>query len=175
MARKGRGFVDELLGSVVENAGRAIKRELTGEESDDDEAAGCEECGAGAGRLKPLRDGGLRCKNCGTEYDPVDEDDDDEPSEDDLDEAIEEYTGFQWGNQPTKVVRVELYGKPRVLVEIGTLEAVVYSSKKGGERLAKKYIHDFEGEKPRLAFDPKTKRLFLIGGSYTITDDGIEG
>ena len=65
---------------------------------------------------------------------------------------------------------------PKVLAQLGRLEAVVYSTAKHGRRSAH-YEHSF-GEtgkrKPMLAMDPRNKRLHVIGGDYTVTDRGIE-
>jgi hypothetical protein len=62
---------------------------------------------------------------------------------------------------------------PPVVVELGHLAAVVYRSDKwvGHPRT---YIHYME-DPPRLVSDVAGRRLFLIGGSYHVTDRGIEG
>jgi len=53
---------------------------------------------------------------------------------------------------------------------------VVYSTAKHGAKHAH-YEHSF-GEtgksKPILAMDPKSKRLHVVGGAYTVTRRGIE-
>jgi hypothetical protein len=64
---------------------------------------------------------------------------------------------------------------PAKLVQLGTLEAVTYSTRKGGERLAD-YIHRFGeegGKKPTLAADPSSRKLHIVGGSYKIEPRGI--
>jgi hypothetical protein len=74
------------------------------------------------------------------------------------------------------VARVKVSSTPRELAQLGQLEAVVYSTRKHGARHAH-YEHQF-GEtgkrKPTLAMDPRTKRLHVVGGAYTVTGRGIE-
>lgn len=62
---------------------------------------------------------------------------------------------------------------PPVVVDLGRLMAVVYRSDKwvGHPRT---YIHRMD-DPPRLVSDVDGRRLFVVGGSYRITDRGIEG
>jgi hypothetical protein len=89
--------------------------------------------------------------------------------------AEQAYTGFHWGRQPSRNVRVGVSPLPDKLVQLGRLEAVTYSTKKGGEGL-QHYEHAF-GEtgkrKPNLAMDARTKRLHIVGGGYSVEDRGI--
>ncbi len=90
-------------------------------------------------------------------------------------QARERYTGFHWGRAPRKEVRVSTSPRPRELVELGRLEAVTYSTKKGDEGL-QHYEHEFGedgGRKPVLALDPTTDRLHVVGGDYKVEDRGI--
>lgn len=90
-------------------------------------------------------------------------------------DARARYTGFHWGRQPNREVLVTPSPRPRELVELGKLEAVTYSTKKGDEGLVH-YEHAFGeegGKKPRLALDPGTDRLHIVGGDYTVEDRGI--
>lgn len=90
-------------------------------------------------------------------------------------DARARYTGFHWGRRPSRAIRVKTSPRPRELVEIGKLEAVTYSTMKGDEGL-QHYEHMFAdkgGRKPRLAFDPKTDRLHIVGGGYKVEDRGI--
>jgi hypothetical protein len=64
--------------------------------------------------------------------------------------------------------------RPEVLTELGTLEAVVYKTKKRGEKNPRFY-HEFEGPKPTLAMDIDNRTLHIVEGSYTVTPAGIEG
>lgn len=89
--------------------------------------------------------------------------------------AADRYEGFHWGRPPKKTVRVRPAPRPRELVELGRLEAVTYSTKKGKEGL-QHYEHAFGeegGEKPFLAMDPDNDRLHVVGGSYKVEDRGI--
>ena len=89
--------------------------------------------------------------------------------------ARERYRGFHWGRPSTRDLRVRTSPRPRELVELGKLEAVTYSTKKGDEGL-QHYEHAFGeegGKKPTLALDPSTDRLHVVGGSYRVEDRGI--
>lgn len=62
---------------------------------------------------------------------------------------------------------------PPVVVELGELAGLVYRSSKwvGHPRT---YIH-FMDDPPRLVSDITGRRLFIVGGSYRVTQRGIEG
>lgn len=51
---------------------------------------------------------------------------------------------------------------------------MTYRTKKRGEA-AQLFEHEFEGRKPWLSMDISNKRLHVLGGSYTVTADGITG
>lgn len=115
--------------------------------------------------------------------DDDDDDGDDDEEDDDDDHDVDEnprkaadfYRAFQWGREPKKISRVAIPPRPRELVKLGVLEAITYSTKKGGEKLAD-YIHHFGEEghrKPTLTADPRTKKLHIIGGDYGIESAGI--
>lgn len=90
-------------------------------------------------------------------------------------EARERFEGFHWGIPARKTVAVAVPPRPRELVKLGTLEAVTYSTEKGGEGF-QHWEHEFGeegGRKPVLAMDPANERLHIVGGSYTVEDDGI--
>jgi hypothetical protein len=63
---------------------------------------------------------------------------------------------------------------PKVLVRLGVLKALVYSSDRGRPGHARSFVHFFQ-EPPALACDPRGRRLFILGGSYRVTPFGIEG
>jgi hypothetical protein len=64
---------------------------------------------------------------------------------------------------------------PRVVACLGELEAVVYKSDKWDGR-RRSYIHKFKAsDRPLLATDEAGERLYIIGGSYRIKEDGIIG
>ena len=63
---------------------------------------------------------------------------------------------------------------PRVLVQLGYLRGLIYSSDKGGHGRLKTYIHFMETP-PRLVCDPQGTQLYIVGGRYRVTPRGIEG
>jgi hypothetical protein len=86
------------------------------------------------------------------------------------------YTAFHWGRKPDRVRRVNVPPTPRQLVELGELASVTYATRKGSEDAD--YMHDFGRSgrgRPRLAYDPRSRRLHIIGGAYTVEDRGIVG
>lgn len=73
------------------------------------------------------------------------------------------------------MVSRKLSPRPKVATELGQLVAVTYRTVKGGEKA--EWEHEFGengGKLPRLVVDPKTKRLHIVGGDYTVTSAGIE-
>ena len=63
---------------------------------------------------------------------------------------------------------------PEVLVHLGYLKGLIYSSDKGDFGRPKTYIHFMETP-PRLASNPDGTQLYIIGGNYRVTECGIEG
>jgi hypothetical protein len=63
---------------------------------------------------------------------------------------------------------------PKVLVHLGSLRALVYSSDRGEPGCPKTYIHFMETP-PRLACDPEGRQLYILGGRYRVTSRGIDG
>ena len=63
---------------------------------------------------------------------------------------------------------------PEVLVHVGYLKGVIYSSDKGDFGRPKTYIHFME-RPPRLTSNTKGDQLYIVGGNYRITECGIEG
>jgi hypothetical protein len=63
---------------------------------------------------------------------------------------------------------------PNVLVHLGYLRGLIYSSDKGDRGLHRTYIHFMETP-PRLACDAEGSQLYILGGRYRITPRGIEG
>jgi len=62
---------------------------------------------------------------------------------------------------------------PRVLVSLGRLRGLIYSSDRGSPGHCRSYIH-FMRRPPLLASNPEGNRLFLLGGRYRVTRRGIE-
>lgn len=63
---------------------------------------------------------------------------------------------------------------PRVLVRLGRLEGLIYSSERGRPGCPRSFVH-FMKNPPLLACDPGGRRLFVLGGNYRVTPFGIEG
>ena len=63
---------------------------------------------------------------------------------------------------------------PEVAVKLGDVHSITYRTHKRGES-AQLFEHQFEGRRPELAMDVENDRLHLLGGSYTVTAEGITG
>jgi hypothetical protein len=63
---------------------------------------------------------------------------------------------------------------PKVLVKIGRLRGLIYSSDKGERGCPKTYIHFMERE-PVLACNARGTQMYILGGRYRVTSRGIEG
>jgi hypothetical protein len=76
---------------------------------------------------------------------------------------------------PPRVIRMSCRRLiPRVLVRLGELRGLIYSSDRGSHGLSRTYIH-FMDMPPHLACDPEGRQLYIVGGRYRITPRGIEG
>jgi hypothetical protein len=96
------------------------------------------------------------------------------PGAGELEHAAELYKGFHWGRPARRRRRVAVSPRPRTLVELGRLEAITYSTKKGKTRAHWEHAFGEEGGKrPRLAMDARNRRLHVVGGDYTVEDRGI--
>jgi len=129
----------------------------------------------GAVVLLSAHSGRQRRKNPDDEDDDGDGDEDDDGVDRNPRRAFDFFREFYWGREPGRVRRTKVSPLPRELVQLGTLEAITYSAKKGGEKLAD-YIHHFGEEghrKPKLAADPRNKKLHIIGGDYGVEAAGI--
>jgi hypothetical protein len=63
---------------------------------------------------------------------------------------------------------------PKVLVNVGELRGLIYSSDKEQCGQPRTFIHFMETP-PLLATDAGGKQLYIVGGNYRITSRGIEG
>jgi hypothetical protein len=72
------------------------------------------------------------------------------------------------GEACREVAHVEVSPVPRGLFGLGELLGVIYRRPNG-----KRFIHEFDD--PPLLAASDDKRLHVVGGTYTVTRDGIEG
>jgi hypothetical protein len=63
---------------------------------------------------------------------------------------------------------------PPVVVDLGELVGIIYRSDKGQPGQPQAYIH-FMQDPPRLVSDIEGTQLYIVGGSYQITRQGIKG
>ena len=63
---------------------------------------------------------------------------------------------------------------PPVVVELGELVGLIYRSDKWQSGQPRAYIHLMQ-DPPRLVSNVEGTQLYILGGSYRITEQGIEG
>lgn len=96
------------------------------------------------------------------------------PSARTWDAVIEMFERFR-GFEPGEVSAYSYNQAPRLVACLGELEAVVYRSDKW-DGTKRSYIHKFKAkDRPLLATDDTGQNLYIIGGSYTVEEDGIIG
>jgi hypothetical protein len=79
------------------------------------------------------------------------------------------------GFGPSQVVRISHSRViPPVVVELGELVGLIYRSDKGQPGQPRTYIHFMENP-PRLVCNPEGTQLYVVGGGYRVTQQGIEG
>ncbi len=105
------------------------------------------------------------------------DDEDDEYEDGDLVERAAEFREkFHWGIKGRKrPIRRKVSKSPKVATKLGELTAVIYKTKKRGEK-AQFFHHEFGeegGKKPTLGMDIENKKLHIIGGDYDVQADGI--
>ena len=77
--------------------------------------------------------------------------------------------------RPSRVVRVRhLRLMPPVVVELADLMGLIYRSDKGQAGQPRTYIHFMETP-PRLVTNIEGTQLYIVGGNYRVTPQGIEG
>ena len=60
-------------------------------------------------------------------------------------------------------------------VVLGELTSCTYETIKRGDDEPTWYEHEFDPPRPILCYSPRTKRLLIAGGSYTVNRRGIVG
>jgi hypothetical protein len=81
---------------------------------------------------------------------------------------FEDFTGDKSAN----VQRIKKPEIPEVLVAIGTIDGILYSTVR--DHKVERYIHKFVAKaRPTFAVSPDGKQLFMLGGAYNFTERGI--
>ncbi len=77
--------------------------------------------------------------------------------------------------EPSRVMKIRHSRViPPVVVELGELVGLIYRSDKGQPGQPRAYIHRME-DPPRLVSNIEGTQLYVVGGSYRVTQQGIEG
>jgi hypothetical protein len=63
---------------------------------------------------------------------------------------------------------------PKVLVRLGRLKGLIYSSDRGRRGRPRTFVHFLETP-PMLACNEAGSQLYILGGRYRVTRRGIEG
>jgi hypothetical protein len=91
-----------------------------------------------------------------------------------LKQGADLYQAFN-GFEPSRVLKVRHSRViPPVVVELGELVGLIYRSDKGQPGQPLTYIHRMENP-PRLVSNIEGTQLYVVGGSYRVTPQGIEG
>jgi hypothetical protein len=61
------------------------------------------------------------------------------------------------------------------IVPVGELRGVIYRARRSPGDAPKNYVHFFNGRLPTLAANPAGTRLYIVGGQYRVTTQGIQG
>jgi hypothetical protein len=92
-----------------------------------------------------------------------------------IEAAKSEYRRSHWGDRGDGAVSSQEIADSHdgPFVVLGRLVSIAYETTKGGECAV--WEHDFGHNGPDLCYHPKSKRLIIAGGDYTVTRRGIEG
>jgi hypothetical protein len=63
---------------------------------------------------------------------------------------------------------------PEVLAHVGELCGLIYRSDRGQRGRPRTFVHFFK-LRPQLTCDARGKQLYILGGSYRVTQRGVEG
>lgn len=89
--------------------------------------------------------------------------------------AAQLFDELHWGIPARKQSRVRRPELGAALTELGRLDAIEYTTNKRGDGPST-YRHEFGedgGRKPRLAVDPASRDLAIVGGAYKVERKGI--
>ena len=89
-------------------------------------------------------------------------------------QGVDLYQAFN-GFGPSRMMKIRHSRViPPVVVALGELVGLIYRSDKGQSGQPLTYIHRMETP-PRLVSNIEGTQLYLVGGSYRVTPQGIEG
>lgn len=73
---------------------------------------------------------------------------------------------------PRYIDTIKIPSTPKVMLQIGRVDGILYTTTHNGQTT--KYIHKFSGRsKPIMATDARGNQLYLVGGRYNFTSEGI--
>ncbi len=91
-----------------------------------------------------------------------------------MQQGIDLYQAFN-RFEPSRVMKIRHSRMiPPIVVELGELVGLIYRSDKGQPGQPLTYIHRME-DPPRLVSNIEGTQLYVVGGSYRVTQQGIEG
>ena len=91
-----------------------------------------------------------------------------------MQQGLDLYQAFN-GFGPSRVMKIRHSRViPPVVVELGELVGLIYRSDKGQPGQPRAYIHTME-HPPRLVSNIEGTQLYVVGGNYRVTPQGIEG
>ena len=64
---------------------------------------------------------------------------------------------------------------PLPITPVGELRGLIYRATRSPGDPARTYVHFFNERRPVLATNPTGTRLYIVGGRYRVTRNGIEG
>lgn len=89
-----------------------------------------------------------------------------------IEQASRRFERFH-GAPPERVDRREIE-VPDTVLQVGTLEGIVYSAQVDGENKSTRFYHPFRrSSRPLLCATPDGKMLVIVGGRFRFTERGI--
>lgn len=73
------------------------------------------------------------------------------------------------------VVRLRLTRLVQPIKPVGELRGLIYRATRSPGDPARTYVHFFNERRPVLATNAGGTRLYIVGGRYRVTSNGIEG
>ena len=61
------------------------------------------------------------------------------------------------------------------IAPVGQLRGLIYRASRAPGEQPKNYVHFFKDRLPTLAANPSGTRLYIVGGQYRVTRNGIHG